>query len=300
MLPVATGQGSVAERVRAFYEANPFPGYDLAKYASRDDLRARANAYARLLDAQIPHHASVVDIGCGTGQLACFLALRPRTVVGIDFSAQSLAQAQTLRDRLGLHNVAFAPGDVLNLSLPDASYDYVFCNGVLHHTAEPKRGFAHLARIVKPGGYVAVGLYNAYGRCVHGALRLASRRLGHVGQPLADWGVRHMLGNQYEAFDLEKQRTWWADQFAHPHESVHSVGEVLGWFKEFGLAYASSLPPIELLGDEAHVNLFPRHRLPAPARWRHASAALRQLQWIYQLCWTGGYFLMIGRKHGAA
>jgi ubiquinone/menaquinone biosynthesis C-methylase UbiE len=291
---------AVADRVQAFYEANPFPGYDLDKYTSREDLRARASPYVQLVDSQVPHQASVADIGCGTGQLACLLALRPRTVVGVDFSSNSLAKGQALKERLGLDNLTFKQDNVLELSLPDATFDYVFCNGVLHHTENPKRGFSHLARIVKPGGYVAVGLYNTYGRCIHGSIRLASTRLGRLGQPVADWGVRHMLGKQYEEFDIEKKRTWWADQFVHPHESVHTVGEVLSWFREYGLGYASSLPPIEPFADEGRVSMFPRQAHPPDTVGRRVSAFLRQLQWVYQLRWTGGYFLVIGKKLGNA
>lgn len=286
----------VAERVRAFYQANPFPGYDLDKYQRADDLRERESPYAKLLDSQIPHHATVVDVGCGTGQLACFLALRPRTVLGVDFSENSLARAQQLKERLGLDNVRFAPADVLDLPLPDASYDYVFCNGVLHHTPDPKRGFAHLVRVAKPGGYVTVGLSNRYGRLVHRSLSRASTRLGRAGASLADWGVRHMLGDQYEELDGDKKQTWLADQFYHPHESVHTVGEVLGWFRAHGLAYVSSIPPIELFRDQAQVNLFARRgHAPDTLRLR-LSALLCQLQWTYRLRWIGGYFLLVAKK----
>jgi len=79
---------------------------------------------------------------------------------------------------------------------------------------------------------------------------------------------------------------------------VHTVGEVLGWFDECGFDYASSLPPVELGGDEAHVNLFPRRGQPQKSFGRKLSAWLRQLQWIWQLRWTGGYFLLIGKKRG--
>src|SRR5919202_1325277 len=121
----------VGEKVQAFYEANPFPAFDITKYRTRDDVRERASPYVKLLE-----------------------------------------------------------DNVLELSLPSDSYDYVFCNGVLHHTGEAKRGFSHVARIVKPGGYLTVGLYNAYGRCVHGRIRWLSLHLGPIGQSVADWGIR--------------------------------------------------------------------------------------------------------------
>jgi SAM-dependent methyltransferase len=292
---------AVGQRVQAFYEANPFPAFDMTKYRTRDDVRERASPYVKLLDRQLPHAARIADIGCGTGQLVNFLALRERRdVTGVDFSTVSLGYARALKERLGLDNLMLLEDDVLELSLTTDTYDYVFCNGVLHHTGEAKRGFQQVARIVKPGGYLTVGLYNAYGRCVHGRIRWLSLHAGPLGQSIADWGVRRMLGDQFESFDIEKKRTWWADQFAHPHETVHTVGEMLGWFDEYGLDYAASLPPIELAGDEAHVNLFPRHGQPPKTRGRLLSAWLRQLHWIWQLRWTGGYFLLVGKKRGSS
>ena len=85
---------------------------------------------------------------------------------------------------------------------------------------------------------------------------------------------------------------------------MHTVGEVLGWFAEaeprLTLDYAASLPPIELGGDEAHVNLFPRRGKPPKTLGRELSAFIRQLHWIWQLRWTGGYFLLVGKKRGEA
>jgi SAM-dependent methyltransferase len=287
----------LGKRVQAFYEANPFPAFDISKYRTLDDIRARASPYARLLDQQIPHTARIADMGCGTGQLASFLALRgKREVCGVDFSSVSLGYAQSLKEKFGLENLALLQDNVLELSLPSNTYDYVFCNGVLHHTENARLGFSHVVRITRPGGFVTVGLYNSYGRLVHGTIRWLSLHTGRFGQAIADWGIEQMLGDQLEAFDIEKKRTWWADQFMHPHETVHSVSEVLRWFDEFGLDYVASLPHIELGGDKARVNLFPRRTSASITFGRHAAALIRQLQWIWELRWTGGYFLMVGKK----
>ena len=43
-------------------------------------------------------------------------------------------------------------GDVLDLPFPDASFDFVLCDGVLHHTRDPLQGAAELARVTRPGG----------------------------------------------------------------------------------------------------------------------------------------------------
>jgi len=184
------------------------------------------------------------------------------------------------------------------LPLPDGSFDFVFCNGVLHHTAAPARGFAELVRIARAGGFITVGLYNAYGRQWHAVIRWISHRAGaRLSRRIGDWGIARMLGSQHEELDMEKRRTWWEDQFRHPHESVHTANEVLGWFAANGLDYSASLPPIELGTSEDQVSMFPRRSQRPQGAWRHVAAVLRQLTWIWTQRWTGGYFLMIGRKH---
>src|SRR5262245_45906611 len=98
---------AVLRVVNEFYEANPFPGFDPGKYETRADLARRASWYAQRLDAEIPFDASVVDVGCGTGQLACFLASKGRRVLGVDYSQRSLALAQALKENLALGTVEF-------------------------------------------------------------------------------------------------------------------------------------------------------------------------------------------------
>src|SRR3954467_12840089 len=70
------------ERVRQFYAQAPFPGY--APRDSLSSLRARAarSGFARALDDAIPGDATVLEMGCGTGQLSLFLADLALLVVG--------------------------------------------------------------------------------------------------------------------------------------------------------------------------------------------------------------------------
>src|SRR5215813_6483417 len=60
--------------------------------------------------------------------------------------------------------IDLAQMDLFFVRLKEKSFDYVFCNDVLHHTADAYGAFENLCRLVKPGGYIAIGLYNTYGR----------------------------------------------------------------------------------------------------------------------------------------
>lgn len=294
----ASGRGdTVSARVREFYEAHPFPAFDPAKYGTHEDLRSRASAYALLLDDQIPRAARVADIGCGTGQLAALLSLREgRMVLGVDFSPASLRYAAGLRDALTLRGLGIVRGDALRLPLRSDAFDHVLCNGVLHHTADPKGGFRELARITAPGGFVTVGLYHRHGRIAHRVLRWLSGRTGRPGRAIAEWGMRQMLGAQFEEADAEKRRTWLADQFRHPHESTHTGGEVLSWFDELGIEMVAAVPPLTFGGEASRPVLFPRHR--SSHRPPALIATVVELTWAVSLWRTGGYFVLVGRKRG--
>lgn len=289
---VASRGDSVLDVVNEFYEANPFPGFDPGKYETRADLVRRASWYAKRLDAEIPFEARVVDVGCGTGQLACFLAIKGRPVLGVDYSQRSLALACALKERLALRSVEFERANVLDWHQPPEPFDYVFCNGVLHHTSDPYGGFRKLVEITRPGGRIVVGLYNRYGRSMLRVRRRVVRLISRVAPAAKDRAIRKQLVELEK--DEAKRHTWYADQYEHPHESSHTVAEVLRWFGENGIEYVSSLPKIEPFGPTPKRIFRPRE----VAGWRSGSLAhlVVQLGWIVTQNSGGGYFVLVGRK----
>jgi SAM-dependent methyltransferase len=293
MTTASTSGERILRTVNRFYEENPFPGFDLAKYKTKDDLVRQASWWARKLDAEIPFDADVIDVGCGTGQLACLLGLKGRRMMGVDYSQHSIALAESLRDKFHLANVRFQRENILELSLPDASFDYVFCNGVLHHTSDPYGGFRHLVRIARPGAFIVVGLYNTYGRLIlHVRRRLVRLRMRFDPQAKERALQKQLVRMENDA---EKLRTWWADQYEHPHESTHTVDEVLGWFARNGVSYVSSFPKAELFSAAEVDKVFKPRRA---ARLFNSSLAhvLVQLGWIVTQNDGGGYFVIVGRK----
>ena len=279
--------------VQQFYNRVPFPGFDINRYNSYLDLYKNANSYARKLDYQIPYSASVVDVGCGTGQLSCLLSLKDRRVVGLDFSDASLRKARMLAEKLGLKNVRFEVADVMELSEPECSFGYIFCNGVLPCTSDPYRGFKNVIKYGESGSYVILGLYNHYGRLF---LKLKQffhnkiYRLSASGQQRAT----AVLHGESEA-DKEKDYSWFLDQYEHPLEITHTVGDVLKWFRENELDYVNSIPPIGLFKKNKNFsNIFGviDRKISLPNLWKQY---LTQLKWIISLRNTGGFFIMVGR-----
>ena len=287
--------GSISQAVNAFYNENPFPGYDINKYNLREDLYRNANPYALLVDAQIPWGARIADVGCGTGQLACLLSLKDRHVEGYDFSDASVELASSLKARLCLENVRFTTRNIFDLTEPDEKFDYVFCNGVLHHTPDPYGAFRKLVPMVKPGGYIVVGLYNLYGRLFLRLKRTLVNWWYRSNRQAKRQAIQEMLVKEED--DTFKQDSWYADQYQHPHESVHTIGQLLRWYRLHDIAYVNSMPPIELWRPEGAAQaLFDRSR--AADCWRNSGVAHlhKQFGWIISLRKTGGYYVIVGRK----
>lgn len=275
--------GARTEAVRAFYEAAPFPGYP-----PRDSLawlrgRAERSPFARMLDAAIPGDARIAEVGCGTGQMSLYLARADRVVVGVDLTLASLKLAEAARRRFALSGVRFVESDLFHPGLRAGAFDVVYCSGVLHHTPDPAAAFAAVARLARPGGMIVIGLYNAVARLPLRLRRLAARLSGDRWIPF-DPVLRD------RAAEPARREAWLRDQYHHPEEHRHTVGEVLRWFQAEGVAFVRAYPSAQM-HDDAPDDLFaPAPDAWAPERW------LAQLGWIGSLGHEGGLFIMVGRR----
>jgi SAM-dependent methyltransferase len=94
----------------------------------------------------------VLDAGCGAGYGTALLAERARRVVGIDLDHGAIDYA---RGRYAAANVEFAVGDLLDLDLPDASFDVVCSFETIEHVSDRERYLSEMRRVLRPkGSYV--------------------------------------------------------------------------------------------------------------------------------------------------
>lgn len=110
------------------------------------------------IDPEQLRGAVVLDAGCGSGRLTVDLAtLHPDTT----FLAMDINPAiQHVFDKAGhLPNLHVVRGSVFEPPFPDGSIDFVWSNGVIHHTGDTKGAFEALAKKVKPGGRLYVWVY---------------------------------------------------------------------------------------------------------------------------------------------
>ena len=122
--------------------------------------------------AEFRHHAGhkVLEIGCGTGCDLLQFAKHGAEAYGIDITEEHLRLA---KQRVGdLANVRYS--DARSIPFPDATFDYVYSHGVIHHSDEPQRIAAEILRVLKPGArfnvhvYSLLSLWPLYKMILHG------------------------------------------------------------------------------------------------------------------------------------
>jgi len=272
------------DRVRDFYSLAPFPGYP--PRVTLEWLRARAarSRFARLLDAAIAGDARIVEVGCGTGQMSLFLESGGRRVIGADLTRASLRLAADAARRFAIENVQFVETDLARPGLRAGAFDVVYCSGVLHHTPDPRASFRHVARLARPGGIIAVGVYNRLARIPTRARGALARLTGQR------WMPQDEILAEREG-EVERHEAWLRDQYCHPEEHRHSLGEVRGWMIENDVDYLRSFPSAQLFEEEEDVGLFDAQ----PDYWR-LEAQLAQIGWMWKLGREGGLFVVVGRR----
>jgi len=270
------------EAVRHFYEQAPFPGYPPRDSVEWLRARAERSAFARLLDRAIARDACIVDVGCGTGQMSLYLASADRVVIGADLTRPSLRLAAEAAQRFGLERVKFIETDLRRPGLRSGSFDVVYSSGVLHHTPDPRASFARIAKLARPGGMIVLGLYNAFARIPLRLRRFVARLSKYRWVPF-DPVLRDRQN------EPARREAWLRDQYQHPEEHRHTLGQVQSWFEENGIEYVRAYPSAVLGSDSDE--LFAR----AADNWR-VEGWLAQLGWMRSLGHEGGLFVAVGRR----
>ncbi|MFD5177991.1 class I SAM-dependent methyltransferase [Nocardia sp. NPDC058379] len=105
----------------------------------------------------------VIDVGCGAGRHAFQAYRRGADVVAFDQNADDLAQVDALFEAMaavgeapGYAKAETVRGDALDLPYGDGEFDVVIASEILEHVPADDRAIAELARVVKPGGALAV------------------------------------------------------------------------------------------------------------------------------------------------
>jgi 2-polyprenyl-3-methyl-5-hydroxy-6-metoxy-1,4-benzoquinol methylase len=197
----------------------------------------------------------VLDAGCGGGRYSKICGENGAVVVGADHT-RAVDKARQLCSHLP--EVFFVQADLKKLPLEQASFDFVFSIGVMHHDANTRAVFDAVAKMVKPGGRYSVWLYRRnqwWQELINSGLRALTSRLPaamlmpfcHLGAVLGSIpGVNRTLNKvvNFSAHPSYENRVcdtfdWWAPRFQYHH----TVDELKRWFTEAGFSQLKELPP---------------------------------------------------------
>jgi len=129
-----------------------------------------------ILDSSgVGHGTRILDVACGPGNLTARAAARGAYPVGVD-----VADAMLARARANHPGIDFRRGDAHSLPFPASTFDVVVASFAILHLSEPERAAAEMARVLVPGGKIALTVWDAPER---------ARLFGWVNEALALAGV---------------------------------------------------------------------------------------------------------------
>ncbi len=265
--------------VRAMYEDHPYPRWNRPAWHDPRSLRA-------LLEELFPDGdfgtvstdpVEVLVAGCGTGShpIATRMLLKDSTVIGLDLSRASLAFATRKVIEMGLEDIGFIHGDILDLVDLDASFDLIEALGVLHHMADPEAGWRSLLRRLKPRGFMRIGLYSERARRVLVELRdhLAQGTIHESDNDLRD--ARHRATEFLRTHPRGEQVLRWRDYYSlhefrdlalHPQEHRFTPAQIAELLERLELDFIGFAP----LAPAARERFL--ERFPEPDRLADLSA----------------------------
>lgn len=194
--------------IQEFYSKIQFPGHYTIAGLDYHSPSIR-NKYLQEIDSVLVDNINVLDIGCGTGLISNLFARKypNSTFTGVDFS-DSVDYAKQFAATHEINNTKFIKQDFLNFESGEL-YDVVISQGVLHHIPDYNQAIKKIKTLVKPHGYLVIGLYHPFGKI-----------------------LKQLIDINY------KNQTLYLDQEENPFETSFSTAQVKTLFNDFKLVHA--------------------------------------------------------------
>jgi ubiquinone/menaquinone biosynthesis C-methylase UbiE len=214
---------------------------------------------AQYLRKHLVNGLSVLDVGCGTGNLTSGIAdlVHPGSVIGVDIAGDVIEMA---RAEFGSISISFEVADVYSLKFPDEVFDVVHAHQVLQHLGNPIAALHEMKRVAKTGGFVAMRDSDygdmtwspddaLLGRWLDLYQQIAGRNGAepNAGRYLGDW-VRavgfdeiHVSSSEWNFVSNEDRNWWgnlWADRVIQSEFAVQGI--------KYGLTTSAELEEISL------------------------------------------------------
>jgi ubiquinone/menaquinone biosynthesis C-methylase UbiE len=275
------------KNVVKFYNAKPFPNYDANDNKASILNKGEKNFLAKKFKQFVGYNKKVLEVGCGTGQLSIYFSIGTNNeIIALDPTLESLKLASRFSSEDSIKNIKFLNADIFDDVLTDSYFDFIWSNGVLHHTKDPKKAFEISIKSLKKEGYILVGLYNSIGRIRSKVRKYIYKIFGKKVIMFLDPVLRNIKSDSPDQVEA-----WIRDQYQHPVESTHTLDEVLEWFDENNIEFISSIPKCSI-DLNASNSLFLRQK-----RSNLLYRLINQILMLFNyLGDDGGLFVVIGKK----
>jgi 2-polyprenyl-3-methyl-5-hydroxy-6-metoxy-1,4-benzoquinol methylase len=163
-------EDDVSLLVQRQYEENPYPRWIKVPPSRKAD---GIEAYLRQMfplaafdRSPASGRAEILVAGCGTGQQSIRASQKfpEARILAIDLSRSSIAYAIRKTRELNVSSIEYAQADLLKLGSLGRQFDVIMAGGVLHHLADPWTGWRTLLSLLRPGGFMFLGLYSKIAR----------------------------------------------------------------------------------------------------------------------------------------
>ena len=277
----------VVETVINFYNEAPFPNYEDNDDKSSISYKGDTNYLAEKFKKFIGFNKNVLEVGCGTGQLSIYFSIgNNNRVFALDPTLESIKLGIEFSKKNKIENIKFVNADIFDDVFNKESFDFIWTNGVLHHTKNPKLAFNIVSKYLKKNGYILVGLYNKYGRARTIFRRFLYKFLSKSVVMYLDPILRNIKKD-----NKLQIKSWIRDQYEHPVESLHTLDEVLDWFSENNIEFINSIPKCNIQEKETD-NIFEKS-----SKGSYLSRLFSQISMLFNnLGSDGGLFVVIGKK----
>ncbi|MBF8273174.1 MAG: Methyltransferase type 11 [Magnetococcales bacterium] len=243
------------QSTREFWDTSPCDGQ--ADFEQRKQFRYRKEPWLTdFLKRIAASHDQILEIGCGQGTdaiLLCSLLSENGRYEGLDYSPQSIQSATVgaweVRSFLRVQPI-FRVGNAENLDIADNTQQAVYSMGVLHHTANEKKAFAEILRVLQPGGKAYLVLYRRW------SLKVGVAKVLRFLQAVFDtvFMTKRIFYRFFKGAHLEKYfGTMILECFGVPYLKCYTKKEIQTLFAAFEILdlyqVGYNVPWIHLKGD---------------------------------------------------
>ncbi len=197
----------VKTNVRTFYNKHPMSNFGiLQKLELPKKIRGK----------------KILDAGCGSGFFLFDYLFYGAEVTGIDQSEKSIEFIKEQAHLLGFNPTLIA-GDLETVSIPENSFDYIFCTYVIHHTPNPLAVLKNFRAWTKPDGTIRLVISHKHNLETY----LQKGLIAPVFSLLPF--LTHLIPTNI------KKRVHWEDRFEHPYWKQMSKSRAIALCEEAGL-----------------------------------------------------------------